>query len=248
MKLCFLTTVLAGVSIVNYVVASPMHVVVISGPKPVGPHIFFEPLPAITSSVADQTYPPPPELMIPEVVEAAPGRLGRRPPPCIAAMLKEKATAMSNSLKQALGFPLPPPGNEVQTLPFMVLDGKVPPPPGHPHRHGGHQHHHKHHHHHHHHRGKSFMMRVHRALMALGPWEGRAMAFVLGCGIGVLLRMIWVMTVVTYRMIKGPREEPRYIEIVCDAEEIVIPPPFYVSEKGDYVEGIVDTKTPADAT
>lgn len=44
--------------------------------------------------------------------------------------------------------------------------------------------HHRHHYHHGHrfHRweGNTFTMRVHNALMSLGPWEGRAVAFVLG--------------------------------------------------------------------
>jgi hypothetical protein len=31
-----------------------------------------------------------------------------------------------------------------------------------------------------HYRGGSFLKRIHRAIMALGPWEGRAVAFVLG--------------------------------------------------------------------
>jgi len=38
-----------------------------------------------------------------------------------------------------------------------------------------------------------FMYRLCRALSLLGPWEGRAVAFVLGCGIGVLLRMVVVL-------------------------------------------------------
>lgn len=41
--------------------------------------------------------------------------------------------------------------------------------------------------------------------MTLGPWEGRAFAFVLGCGIGVLLRMVWVLAVVGYRMFRGTK-------------------------------------------
>jgi len=40
----------------------------------------------------------------------------------------------------------------------------------------------------------------------LGRWEGRAIAFVLGCGIGVVLRMIYVLIVVTYRMLRGPAQ------------------------------------------
>jgi hypothetical protein len=49
-----------------------------------------------------------------------------------------------------------------------------------------HHHHHEagsHHHNHHdmkHKKAGSFLRRVHRAIMALGLWEGRAVAFVLG--------------------------------------------------------------------
>ncbi|TFY73035.1 hypothetical protein EWM64_g10977 [Hericium alpestre] len=80
-----------------------------------------------------------------------------------------------------------------------------------------------------------FWARVHRSLMLLGPWEGRAVAFVLGCGIGVLLRMVWVLTVLTYRTIRGTsREEPEviYHQIVFeDAEDISVAPPQYTDEK-----------------
>ncbi|KAH7928940.1 hypothetical protein BV22DRAFT_1003839 [Leucogyrophana mollusca] len=82
----------------------------------------------------------------------------------------------------------------------------------------------------------SFLMRIHRAIMALGPWEGRAVAFVLGCGIGVLLRMFWVMAVLTYRTIRGERDEEEcldheYIMFEQDAENIFVPPPEYTDEK-----------------
>ncbi|KAF9449636.1 hypothetical protein P691DRAFT_812046, partial [Macrolepiota fuliginosa MF-IS2] len=80
-------------------------------------------------------------------------------------------------------------------------------------------------------------MRIHNALMALGPWEGRAVAFVLGCGIGVLLRMFWVLSVVTCRSICGDRDDG-YIQVAVieehlDAEDIAVPPPTYtiVDEK-----------------
>ena len=108
------------------------------------------------------------------------------------------------------------------------------------------------------HRGP-FLRRVHRALMMLGPWEGRIVAFVLGaisvlsaidsilstngpfsmvgCGIGVLLRMFWVMSVL---LVRGNRGEPEHEEaiLVC-AEEVA---PLYteidekkrdISENGD---------------
>jgi hypothetical protein len=65
-----------------------------------------------------------------------------------------------------------------------------------------------------------FFQRVHAALITLGPWEGKAVAFVLGCGIGVLLRMVWILAVVSYRMIRGTNEnEIGYTEIVF-VEEI----------------------------
>lgn len=81
----------------------------------------------------------------------------------------------------------------------------------------------------------SFLRRMHRAIMALGPWEGRAVAFVLGCGIGVLLRMFWVMAVLAYRTFSGARDEDlledSYIVFEQDAESIFVPPPQYTDEK-----------------
>jgi len=68
------------------------------------------------------------------------------------------------------------------------------------------------------HRGP-FLRRVHRALMMLGPWEGRIVAFVLGCGIGVLLRMVWVMAVLLVRGARGTPEREETL-LVC-AEEVV---------------------------
>jgi hypothetical protein len=37
--------------------------------------------------------------------------------------------------------------------------------------------------------------------------EGHAVAFVIGNGIGVLLRMVWVMCIVTYHIIRGERDK-----------------------------------------
>ncbi|KAG1844340.1 hypothetical protein DFJ58DRAFT_802904 [Suillus subalutaceus] len=93
------------------------------------------------------------------------------------------------------------------------------------------------HHHHHdmkHKKAGSFLRRVHRAIMALGLWEGRAVAFVLGCGIGVLLRMFWVMSVLVYRTVRGERLEEvshGYIMFEHDAENNFVPPPEYTDEK-----------------
>ncbi|KAI0731607.1 hypothetical protein C8Q72DRAFT_821582 [Fomitopsis betulina] len=89
-----------------------------------------------------------------------------------------------------------------------------------------------------HHRHGPFLRRMHFALMALGPWEGRAVAFVLGCGIGVLLRMMWVMGVVLVRAVSSRRSDDNVHEAVAvfdaDAEEILVAPPqytFYPEEK-----------------
>ena len=61
--------------------------------------------------------------------------------------------------------------------------------------------------------------------MNLGRWEGRAIAFVIGiyhrllsfpilsifsstgCGIGVLVRMFWVLAIVSYRAFRGHRDD-----------------------------------------
>jgi len=43
--------------------------------------------------------------------------------------------------------------------------------------------------------------------MNLGRWEGRAVAFVIGCGIGVLIRMFWVLAIVSYRVCRGYRDD-----------------------------------------
>lgn len=103
--------------------------------------------------------------------------------------------------------------------------------------HAHHAHHHKGAHAHHHMHHASFMRRIHRALAGLGPWEGRAVAFVIGCGLGVLMRMFWVLAVVAVRFVRGGRndEEVEYREIllVTDAEDVIVAPPHYeyVDEK-----------------
>ena len=60
---------------------------------------------------------------------------------------------------------------------------------------------------------------------------------IVGCGIGVLLRMVWVMSIITYRMLRGDRE-PQYIQIVCEEQdaEPVVAPPQYIQEKVILIE------------
>ncbi|KAF8634284.1 hypothetical protein AX17_004239 [Amanita inopinata Kibby_2008] len=109
----------------------------------------------------------------------------------------------------------------------------------------------RHHKHHKYHglklyKHSSFLKRLNAALMSLGPWEGRAIAFVLGCGIGVLLRMLWVLCVVTFRALKGNKEEVEYTVIDeyigDDAETIIVPPPTYtyVDEKPEAKKNTTD--------
>jgi len=162
-----------------------------------------------------------------------------------------KAIELSNAFRKALGWPTietdmkATDSGRVRILPFIGTpptfidlpshgDLPVPRPIGHP---GFHPHPH---HRHHPHDQPSFMTRLHFSLTALGPWEGRAVAFVLGCGIGVLLRMFWVLAIISYRALNGSNDdETEYTHLVVeeypDAEEIVVAPPTYtyIDEKSD---------------
>jgi len=182
--------------------------------------------------------------------------------PCRAHRISQKAVEISNLFREALGLPLikidghPSLGDgKVKILPFIgtpngfvTVDGKNTegaikyvsldaPHDRHPPHHGQHGHGRHHHHKGHHHFGKgSFINRIHYSIMNLGRWEGRAVAFVLGCGIGVLLRMLFVFAVVMYRAVKGQRSEEQheYSQITIIEEIVESPkssPPAYVDEK-----------------
>ena len=126
---------------------------------------------------------------------AGSGGKGRRP---CNARLRQKSLELSNLFRKLFGLPLthamntakpsPPADHEYRILPFVgtppaIVEAKVDEPH---HEQGEGEHPHRHHRHHHkHHRGghkgkKPFIKRLHSALTALGPWEGRAVAFVLG--------------------------------------------------------------------
>jgi len=135
-----------------------------------------------------------------------------------------------------IGAPITPSANPSDEKHSDDIKDGIMPVDGEPH----HRHRHHHHHHHPHDMGHkkagTFLRRVHRAIMALGRWEGRAVAFVLGCGIGVLIRMFWVMSVLAYRTIRGDRTEEDtldhgYIMFEHDAENMFVPPPEYTDEK-----------------
>ncbi|CAE6431280.1 unnamed protein product [Rhizoctonia solani] len=66
---------------------------------------------------------------------------------------------------------------------------------------------HRHYHAHHHTNRESLMYRLSHALASLTPWEGRAVSFVLGCGLGAILRMIFVFGVLLVRSMRCQRQE-----------------------------------------
>jgi len=188
--------------------------------------------------------------------------------PCRAGRYRQKAVEVSNIFREAFGLPLIKSGihhlkldGKVEILPFIgtppsVVHGKdkegvtefstfdIPKEDDGVHRHHHHAHgRHRHRKGHHHHRfGKgSFLSRVQYSIMNLGPWEGRSVAFVLGCGIGVLLRMLFVLTVVTFRAMKGREQDEHEYSQITIIEEFVdgsskSAPPSYGDEKVPVVE------------
>lgn len=99
----------------------------------------------------------------------------------------------------------------------------------------------------------TFLHRARRALMSLGPWEGRIVAFVLGtflllalyllaltsilmvgCGIGVLVRMFFVLTLLLVRTLRGnpaPDTEEETTIFVYAGD--IAPPYEAIDEKKD---------------
>ncbi|KAJ7442971.1 hypothetical protein FB451DRAFT_1437857 [Mycena latifolia] len=223
-------------------------------------------------------------------VDAAAAVPHAAPKPCGGARLRQKVTSLASAFRLTHGFVSDSEKEKeaFKALPFLtpgpmrVKDGKtadgeclrivsLPPvrtPEGairmdHHHAHGRL-----------HHKQRSFLMRVHFAFMNLGPWEGRAVAFVLdessllpvptslsparprcrplpppttpllGCGIGVLLHMFWVLTILSFRVLRGfssfsPNSnswttypgagEHEYLIVGEDAEDIFVAPPVYAT-------------------
>lgn len=124
---------------------------------------------------------------------------------------------------------------------------------------GGHMHHHNH--------GgamkiavaqpAAFYDRLMGAIMSLGPWEGRAVAFVIGAGIGVLIRMFWVLGVVMFRGMSKKEDEYEAVNDDSDDEDDLVghrrtpisAPPSYVypvDEKIVYAQEVDKAPAPAD--
>ncbi|KAI0088083.1 hypothetical protein BDY19DRAFT_1057706 [Irpex rosettiformis] len=258
MRVAITPLLLAGASLVTLAQASPIRVVVVSGQNDVSRFTKIQ----VSNGATFRPEIFPHGAMIP--VPNAQGQQGRSHHLC--QKLKNKALEISNKFRETFGLPLiekhpenlvipppiplqymplPPPmkHGEVKILPIMnamPVTSHAPkstePHPVHPvdvmEGHPGHGMRH------HSHGGcrRSFVHRLHRALMVLGPWEGRAVAFVLGCGIGVLLRMFWVMAIVIARSFRGrSSSDDDGVEHILvferDAEDIFVPPPEYTDEK-----------------
>ncbi|KAJ7502595.1 hypothetical protein B0H11DRAFT_644121 [Mycena galericulata] len=236
MKFSFIPLAVASAGLLAS--ASPMRVVIVSS--------------GVETTDGPVAHMERPVFRLRPAAEAATGVAKPHSAPCGGSRFRQKISSISSAFKIALGFSVSDKkdghGHELRPitpLPFIGtpnangLEGetqggdrlRIMPISAHPHPERIHAHRFRH-------RGKhSFLMRVHFALMSLGPWEGRAVAFVLGCGIGVLLRMFWVMAVISYRLVRGQRpvcgstsqdyEEHEYTVVDLDAEEIFVAPPQY---------------------
>lgn len=166
--------------------------------------------------------------------------------PCGGRMsrFRQKGIEISNAFRKTFGLPIIENNPHIHVHPYIPMNapvriGAMAVPSSHPVPHYRHQHHPGMRVHHVH--GGSFANRLHYSLMNLGRWEGRAVAFVLGCGIGVLLRMFWVLAIVTYRAIKGQREDEHEYEHVTIIEEYddmpaLISPPAYTYPVDEKIE------------
>jgi len=230
MKLTSLFTILGCAALIS---AAPIRIVVYSKSDNgsalqhirvghAAAHMMDHPRPAIAIGSA-----------MPTAVAMPASRMGKKP--CAGA----KSLRLSNWFREAVG--LPPVNPHARIEPAAVIRiptfAPTPRPPGsvhilpivpdpkymhghiHGHVHGPHGRHGR----------KSFSHRLQFALLSLGPWEGRIVAFVLGCGIGVLLRLFWVMGVLIVRSVRGDVEEREVLYI--EEEEFLLAPPEYTDEK-----------------
>lgn len=187
----------------QHVAASPLRVVVVTGYQEVSTNVRIGHEENHDPSLFS---PIPPSFIEPD----SPIRTSSRRRPCHAASsISDKTLEITNAFRKWLGLPVVHKDSKedataelVRILPVMPVktygvDGKdtganripilpmgwshLPPHDG-EHREEHHDEHHGKHHgkHHKKHHDRPFWKRVHHALMSLGPWEGRAVAFVLG--------------------------------------------------------------------
>ncbi|KZO95491.1 hypothetical protein CALVIDRAFT_564549 [Calocera viscosa TUFC12733] len=100
------------------------------------------------------------------------------------------------------------------------------------------------HHRFHHHRGgdwhkKPFSRRIMHALYILGPIEGRIVAFVLGLGIGALIRVVFVMCILAYRAFNGRNRGIMLPEDEESSEPIVVERVVEIREKAPAYTAVV---------
>ena len=263
MKLSLLTAAIAaGAALVS---AAPLRVVVISSNNVERPVDF--PGAVVAPARFGHAVPEMPRLALGWKPNVGPPPMRanqmQRKRPCMGAKLRQKAVNISNSFRKMFGLPIIEEaprygdihqikeainsfhhkelhgGERVKILPFIPTENVNGMQRGHgrPHFHHNHQFHQE----------QDFLVRIQNSIMSLGPWEGRAVAFVLGCGIGVLLRMFFVLSVVLYRSFRGSNDEPEYEEVlIFEVEENDArraPPPYvYPVDQKETVE-----ETPAQA-
>jgi len=109
-----------------------------------------------------------------------------------------KSMELGNKLRVLLGLP-PILDYPYRRGPTIVIVESLPRPMVVPTHHRHHMRPHRVH--------APFIIRLTHALSMLGPWEGRAVSFVLGCGVGVLLRMLFVFGVLIVRASRARRAE-----------------------------------------
>jgi len=91
-----------------------------------------------------------------------------------------------------------------------------------------------------------FMARLEYAIKSLGVWEARAVAFVLGCGLGALLRILFMFCLIAIRALRKRSQRPVELNedtAVLFAAGEAMPssePPAYGDEKVTWCEMFAD--------
>ncbi|CAE6448876.1 unnamed protein product [Rhizoctonia solani] len=127
--------------------------------------------------------------------------------------MRAKTMQIGNKLRIILGL------TPIESHPHVMKKVYATEPTSQPTRHRYHVYHHTH--------KEPFVARLSHALAALGPWEGRVVSFVLGCGLGAILRMLFVFGVLIRRSMRCQRQQPVALEedtviFVADIKEPVV--------------------------